>query len=246
MRLSVEDLQKDLVKKTWDTIRKTLNKFRRNPYYFFTESDIRAYFYHCLYKSSYEIDRDQRRILLIHTEYPTNFRYKKKEFISYEKAKVYLPNEKKGRRGNYDLVVISPEYCKSTEFVESIVNKNISLLENRYRNDINSVQGELLFTIEFKYITSNNLSWIKQINMDNTKLWFSRKYGSAEAINLIFCNTNYHYKDELKKLILKTPEEINIIVSVSHYDKTKKHTPKNLTNNMHYIHSKGIPVISSE
>lgn len=39
-------IQVDQIKKSfWDAVRKTINKFREHPCYFFTESDIVSYFY---------------------------------------------------------------------------------------------------------------------------------------------------------------------------------------------------------
>ena len=62
-----------------DGIRKTVNKFRERPFIFFTEMDIHAYLYHCLYSSKLEVEtRDGIITSCIHKEYPTNFRYSKR------------------------------------------------------------------------------------------------------------------------------------------------------------------------
>ena len=61
-------------------IKKTINKFRENPLYFFTESDLHSYFYYSIYSSKLEVVKNNKRICLIHREYPTNFRYHKKKF----------------------------------------------------------------------------------------------------------------------------------------------------------------------
>jgi hypothetical protein len=83
----------------WNAIRRTLNKFRENPYYFFTESDIHSYLYHCLHSSHFEIVRENRRIYLVHREYPTNFRYSKEALLIADYYEPYPLNSRQGDRG---------------------------------------------------------------------------------------------------------------------------------------------------
>lgn len=59
-----------------DAIKKTVNKFRECPHLFFTETDMHAYFYHCLYSTRLEVKTgDGILTTRLHKEYPTNFRY---------------------------------------------------------------------------------------------------------------------------------------------------------------------------
>ena len=68
--------------------------------------------------------------------------------------------------------------------------------------------------------------------MDNKKLLFARKEGGAkEAINLIFCNNDYHYLNDLEKTIRETGKEVLSILIQSYFDnKGKKTTPRPLMN----------------
>lgn len=70
----------------WDAIRKTTNKFREHPYYFFTESDIVTYMCQCLYTSDLDIVREEdgKRVYCVHREYPTNFRYEKDKILDMD------------------------------------------------------------------------------------------------------------------------------------------------------------------
>jgi len=43
-------------------IKKTINKFRENPLYFFTESDLHSYFYYSIYSSKLEVVKNNKRI----------------------------------------------------------------------------------------------------------------------------------------------------------------------------------------
>ena len=128
-------LKEKLKSETQDAVRKTVNKFKQNPYYFFTETDIHSYFYYCLYNSTFEVSKNNKRIYLVHREYPTNFRYKKEELGSKETSKTYELETKKGRRGNYDIAVINPEYAENARNIDYIINKNITDVEERYSND---------------------------------------------------------------------------------------------------------------
>jgi hypothetical protein len=174
----------------WNAINKTINKFRENPYYFFTESDIHSYFYHALYSSNFEEStNDIKRIYCIHREYPTNFRYRKQDLLN---DAISAPNQIDGRtgsRGHYDIAVINPEFIKSVNSEKDIVNKDIKLVIHRKNNNRNINIKELLFAIEFKYVIRNTKQFADEVKMDNKKLLFAvNNGGSAKAINLIFCN----------------------------------------------------------
>jgi len=223
----------ELKKRVWKAIKSTINKFREHPYYFFTESDIISYFYHRLYSTNHEeLTEDKKRIYLVHREYPTNFRYKKSELLNDNFTQPYPLINKEGDRGNYDLVILDPDFIRNADSEEDIVNKNVRLLEIRTENNKNfSKIKELLFAFEFKYVINNNHNFIKEVKMDNKKLLFAKQYGGAEeAINLVFCNINYYYIEDLKKEIATASNEILSILIQSYFENNKKITSKPIEN----------------
>jgi len=77
-----------------DAVRKTVNKFREDPYVFFTETDLHAYLYCCLYSKKLEAKtKDGALTACVHKEHPANFRCSKKTMKDYR-------FEKKGARGH--------------------------------------------------------------------------------------------------------------------------------------------------
>lgn len=225
MNINKSEIQESV----WDAIHKTINKFREHPYYFFTESDIHSYFYKSLYSTRFEIERDNRRIYLIHREYPTNFRYFKDDLLNPLKEP-YPLSEKKGDRGSFDIAVLNPDFVLSAPSIEDIVNKNVRLLEERVETDLESVKKELLFAIEFKYVINDSKDFVDKIKQDNRKLEFSKHWGAEEAINLVFCNRFLEEYSEIKKAILNAPKEICTFFIQSYYEEDTKITPKIETN----------------
>lgn len=229
--------QTTLEKKTWDSVRKTINKFRENPYYFFTESDIHSYFYYCMYNSTFEVNRDNRRIYLVHREYPTNYRYSKKTLTT---SGVNTPDytdkiNERTSRGHYDMVVINPDFANKANNINHIINKNIDDTKERFNGSKDNLKDELLFAIEFKYIISRSKNWVEQVEIDNQKLENARNYGAMKTINLVFCNIDYNYTANKKKLfeeIINPNYKTNTILVESYYDENtnKKITPKPLSN----------------
>ena len=68
----------------YDGIRKTINRFREKPFFYFTESDIHASLQRDIMEGgSKELvhREDGIAVSLVHLEYPTNFRYKKTDFL---------------------------------------------------------------------------------------------------------------------------------------------------------------------
>lgn len=209
--------ESEMQRAIWDAVRKTINKFRRHPYYFFTESDIHSYFYNSLYSSKFEVERDNRRIYLIHREYPTNFRYCVDDLLNPE-FEPYPLSEKKGDRGSFDIAVLNPEFVMEAPSIEDIVNKNVRLVKSRVETDLDSVKKELLFAIEFKYVINDSKNYIDEIKKDNRKLEFSKQWGAKEAINLVFCNIRLNKNDkEIKKSVLEASNEIRAYFIQSYY-----------------------------
>ncbi len=213
----------------WRAINKTINKFREHPDYFFTESDIHSYFYHALYSTNHEeLTKDDERIYCIHREYPTNFRYKKSELLNKNYKKPYNLSLREGKRGNYDIAVLKPEFIKNANSKQDIVNKSVKLLEIRTKNNKNFVKSkELLFAIEFKYVINNSEKFVDEVKMDNKKLLFAKDFGGAvEAVNLVFCNVDFKYEDGLISVIKNASDKILSVFIHSYYKERKKITPK--------------------
>ena len=205
-----------------DKIRKTVNKFREYPHIFFTEMDIHAYLYHCLYSSKLEVKtRDEIITSCLHKEYPTNFRYSKKNMKNYGLSK-------KGRRGNFDLVVLNPEFIEEFD-IKNVINKDIRDVEIRSQNN-EKFRKELLIPIEIKYVVNNSKSFVEEVEKDIQKLSIASKYQSFEAYNLVFCNHEYKYMNELKNTIEKPNPAIKSLLAISYYRDSKKVTPKPITN----------------
>jgi len=200
-------------KAVWKAINKTINKFRKHPDYFFTESDIHSYFYYALYLSDHKelnLNAHEKDIYCVHREYPTNFRYKKKELLDDAISKPHDLIKKLGSRGHYDMAILDPEFIKNANSMQDIINKSVKLLEIRTKDNKYFVNSkELLFAIEFKYIINNSKNFIYEIKMDNKKLLFAKDYGGTyEAVNLIFCKVDFKYEKDLMNLIGKASDKI--------------------------------------
>jgi hypothetical protein len=156
--------QSTIENEVYESIRKTINRFRENPLYTFTESDLHSYLHNDLLsgRSKLFYAKHKHNISLVHLEYPTNFRYQKKELTSgykdlsmsnYKSHKTYIAAGKKyGDRGNFDLAVLNPlfinnldkyllELAKSNTEINSehkltsnLINKDVSLAINRLNN----------------------------------------------------------------------------------------------------------------
>lgn len=217
----------------WRAINKTINKFREHPYYFFTESDIHSYFYYALYSSKHEEQTaDGKKIYCVHREYPTNFRYNKKELLDNA---ILEPCELEGilgSRGHYDMAVLNPEFIKTINSERDIINKDIKLVIQREKSNKNFNIKELLFAIEFKYIINNSEKFVKEVKMDNKKLLFAiNKGGAAKAINLVFCNVNStKYTGRIIREIKSTDKKILSVFIHSYYKEGGKCTPSPIMN----------------
>ena len=211
----------ELKKVVSDGVRKTVNKFREQPYIFFTEMDIHSYFYHCLYSKKLEVrTKDGVTTTCLHLEYPTNFR-------TSESMKDHGLN-KVGQRGHHDLVVLSPKFIAEFD-IKNVVNKDIRDLEVRSR-DKEKFRSELVALIEMKYVIHNSSSFIDEIKKDTKKLSIALNYQNFEAYNLVFCNHKYYFMDELKKAVEKADQSVKTLLAISYHANSKKVTPKPLTN----------------
>ncbi len=209
--MNVETIHNEINRVIW----KTANKFRENPYYFFTESDIHSYFYYCIYNTKMEFIKDGKRIYLVHREYPTNFRYRKKDLLNDN----YVPpplKKKVGARGHYDLAVLNPHFVEKAATCEDIINKNVSLLEKRIKA---TNEDELLAAIEFKYVIKDSKNFESEVLNDLKKLEIAKKHGVEKAYCLVFCNIeDCSVVRNIKKIIEHAPSEINAVFVQSYYN----------------------------
>ena len=164
--------ENDIKRRVGDAIRKTINKFREHPYYFFTESDIVSYLWMVLYHSKLDSLKDKKRIYLVHREYPTNFRYRKDDL-----KPGYKPSDK-GSRGHYDLVVLNPDFVINNG-VEHVVNKCFATTQMRATGE-DHFKNEILVAMEFKYVINNSKSFLDQISQDSLKLGLARIFHQPE------------------------------------------------------------------
>ncbi len=215
----IEELE--LKKSVLDGVKKTVNKFREQPYIFFTEMDIHSYFYRCLYGKKSEVKtKDGVITTCLHQEYPTNFRTSE-SLEDYGLSKV-------GQRGHHDLAVLNPKFIADSD-IKNVMNKDIRDLEKRCRNK-EKFRSELIAVIEMKYVIHSSSSFIDEIKKDIKKLSISLKYQDFEAYNLVFCNLKYYFMDELKKVIEKADPTVKSLLAISYIANSKKVTPKPITN----------------
>ena len=216
----------------WDSIRQTINKFRENPFYFFTESDIHSYLYHCLYSGNLEVERENRRIYLVHREYPTNFRYNKEALLLPDYIEPYPLSSRQGDRGNFDLAVINPEFVTTAPRIEDVVNKDVVLVQDRIETNLEAVRRELLFAVEFKFVTRNTISFVTEVLQDNKKLSFAKQWGAVEVVNLVFCNIQdtASYVSQIQKAVTEAPKDLHAFFVHAFYKNGQKQSPKLISN----------------
>lgn len=229
--IPASDEETQIERRVWEAIRKTINKFREHPYYFFTESDIVTYLCQCLYTRKLEVVRrddpagDGKRIYCVHREYPTNFRYEKDSLLVTDMP--YPLGTKQGTRGNFDLAVINPKFVRDAPSVEDIVNKNVRDLEKRS----DAYGDELLFAVEFKYVINSSRVFDSEIRKDNKKLEFALKHGAKNVVNLVFCNTAPRYEADFIEAVKSASDGVNALFVQSYYDsKGVKVTPSPVGN----------------
>lgn len=189
-------------------IRKTIIRFRKRPLNYFTESDIHSSLMKDIMKGSsnvllYRDTISNIEISLLHTEYPTNFKFSRKEYEDNSTDNEDIIK----RRGNFDLVILDPfiiEKIKNDEsflsFLKTIIAKDIQRYEEVHEK-LDLLYGEeILYAVEVKFIHFNNLgeSVYKQVNVDNKKLESAKnKNPEIKPIILIFCY--YSKENETKK-----------------------------------------------
>lgn len=194
----------------FDGIRKTINRFREQPFLYFTESDIHASLSKdimdgssdilILGNTSVERKTIKTPVSLVHHEFPTNFRYEKKKLKDrYDDENLILTaiSSAHGDRGNYDLAVLNPVFIEKLfethkqdgliEILKHIINKDLNRAINRIPDK------ELIYAIEVKFVhmfNDRNINMLEEVKCDNEKLRLALYHKHCiKAINLIFCSS---------------------------------------------------------
>lgn len=153
----------------------------KNSYYFFTEKEIHAYFYHlCLKRSVFQ----HKGFNLVHTEYPSPIKCKtkiEKDRISIELAK----HTDKNMRTHIDMVLLNPNFIDwaltqgdeikwITGLANDLFSKYILEIYNKYEEFyIAYDEPILLYALEFKYYRQAYVGTVlpkKEISYDIAKL----------------------------------------------------------------------------
>jgi hypothetical protein len=218
----------------FDGIRKTINRFREKPFHYFTEADIHTTLATDIMAGSSDILTYRREgipsISLVHQEYPTNFRYIKKELLGgYNETKPkqiklgYKDGNGKtyGDRGNFDLVILNPEFVKNQigknqeklhTTLMQLINKKIDAAFSRMETNPQLFNSELLYAIEVKFLhpfNARSKQMIEEIVRDNKKLELA--YLNSEkilrVINLIFCSSEQQNRSDSKPSVISKNKE---------------------------------------
>lgn len=196
-------------------IRKTINKFREQPFMFFTEEDIWA----SLSKDMTDRNSDvlifgnsfaQPKIMktnllfsLVHLAYPMQFT---PESIYSEKSNLHHCIDNQSYNGSNeicDLAVLNPDYIENFFNSHSEDDQVSEFLKQVYKRDLDKSQlkhtdEELLFAIDITYIQmvkAKSFDSVGEIQGTNDKLEFAIDQGHCKrAIQLIFCS-NYQEAD---------------------------------------------------
>jgi hypothetical protein len=146
------------------------DEFRENSDKFFNEYDFRHRFFCKLYPEFKN---------LIHSEYPTRKRFIRKN-ASGEKyisgTHCFEPEIKKGIKEKYALAVFKEEFYNKYK-------NELSRLDDLLNFDIRDIYID--FAFEFKYITSGDISVIREIEFDIFKLKEAAEAGNKYLIIFI-------------------------------------------------------------
>ncbi len=229
-------------------IRKTINRFRERPFYYFTESDIHSSLVKDIMDGNSDslLHRDKTNnieISLLHNEYPTNFRYSKSKLLEgyrniYESGsddrKETLISSKEGDRGNYDLSIINKE------FVERVLENPIMIDKETKRNKVTdlseaikhiinkdirytlsryeNLKTELSFAVEVKFIHPFNA---RNKNMLDEVIKDNTKLSLARAHSSGFTKTiNLVFCSSEEQE--RSDDKDSVITNVKEYIKTTK------------------------
>lgn len=248
--------KKTIDQAVFNGIRKTVNRFREKPFFYFTEADIHASLSKDIMEGNGDVlvtggtikDREfyKTPVSLVHHEYPTNFRYKKDELLNgYENREdITFIDSSSGDRGNYDLAILNPEFVGKMfsqnsqnliEIIKHIINKEIGKAIGR------STFEELLFAIEVKFVhlfNARNIQMLDEVKKDNEKLRLAVHHKHCQkAINLVFCSSEEMQRSDKDDSVIKQIREyikdfendkiVNVFIeSYINSDDENKHTPR--------------------
>lgn len=208
----------------FDGIRKTINRFREQPFLYFTESDIHASLSKDIMDGSSDIlilgntAAERKTILtpvsLVHHEFPTNFRYEKPILkVGYDQESINLTSISSGYgdRGNYDLAVLNPVFVENL-FKSHKMKGLIEILKHIINKDLNRAiervpDSELIYAIEVKFVhmfNDRNKQMLDEVKSDNEKLRLAIHHKHcAKAINLIFCSSSEKDRRDQQDAVIK-------------------------------------------
>ncbi len=158
-----------------ETIRTVINQFHRKPHNFFNEHEFHNYCYHVFYSkkefSRQYVTSDGKRTSILHPEYPTLKRFRKKT----------ISVNPKGDRARYDMAILNPDFIEQNTF-EKVRNRDISLFTN---SDFTS--PNLIAAIEFKFIITHGKQSQDGVSFDILKLRMADE--ALLKYLLVFSNT---------------------------------------------------------
>lgn len=200
-------------------------KFIKSPYDFFTESDAHAFLYHTILNSGDSpltalcpTCNSANETVLVHREYPTIFKYKKKDMRK---------PEKEGTRGHYDLVILNPKFVEE-HTIDEVIAKDLKSTVLEGEDVVAKYRHHLVAAIEFKFITRALDKGMKQqIEEDIVKLKWALGYCHCQNAYLLVLNRygcEDQYIEELGKR-WKDDEEVKILYIESTICKEKNKPP---------------------
>lgn len=172
-------------------IKSLIEKFLKWPYNFFTESDAHSYLYYYFFrfgsrelKQFYPTKDSKAKTVLIHREYPTSFRYHKKNMQL---------DEQTGGREHYDLVVLNPKFIAS-HTIDEVIAKD-------YTKCCKDEKHHLLAAVEFKLIIKPLSKNMKiEIEKDFQKLSWAIESGQSDNVYMIIFNRARKEENFIKEL----------------------------------------------
>jgi len=238
----MKTIKEQIDKQVFDGIIKTINRFRKKPFHYFTEADIHSSLLNDIMTGAPDVlsvKENNISISLVHQEYPTHFRYKKMDLLhKYEGSNDQIQKDsnldikENGHRGHFDLSILNPEFIKKmfSEKIKSIKEKNKKFkllpLKHIINKDIHFTKDhaceELLYAIEVKFLhifNARNSDMLKEVIKDNKKLRLTHIHskGNTKCINLVFCSS----KEGDRKVKEQTEQE-SVPNRIKEYMKGKK------------------------
>lgn len=221
----------------FDGIKKTINRFRKNPFFYLSKTDIISSLQRDILKIGakelyFTEEKNKIYVSLVHLKYPTNFKYEKEKLLEgYENVisitSINSPHDH-GSRGCFDLAVLNSEFIKSLfngfstssepgiydlkTIMKNVINKDASFSIQRKQTNETSYQKEILYAVEVKFIhqsNSKNIENLEEVIMDNEKLRLAAEHSKwfMKPVNLVFCSVDTNSGSENNNLIVNRIKE---------------------------------------